>query len=225
MDVTEEILLQNIIYGSSDNTNPNGLASSRSLNYAIGPSISRPDTAKIELIPYTLKFESAVGPFGTDNYFCKVTVRLDPIYAAKCYEDEGWECARIQNVEDYAPGWNQADIQQFKDTETVNTYDPANISFELVQRPDAYLSVDLENLKTGNHFIDAWVSTCLYTSHREMHPYKQMFIRSNDMFYLSISARNAYRLPYNVQCVVGKTYVSQSDMTDEQRRYIAKSCV
>lgn len=222
MDVTEEILLQNLIYGSSDNTDPRSLVSSRSLNYATGPSISRPDTAKIELIPYTLKFESAVGPFGVDNYFCKVTVKLDTRFTNVCIEETGWECAVIKNVPDNEQYWNSAVIDYAKDLTEVNTYLPATLNDSLSAKNNAYISVELENLKTGNQYIDAWVSTCLYTSQREMHPYKQMFVRPNDMFYLSISARNSRRLPFNVECVVGKTYISEEDMTDEQRRYIAR---
>ncbi len=227
MDVTEEILLQNLIYGSSDNTNPAGLVSSRSLNYATGPSIQRPDTAHIALIPYTLRFEDAVGPFGVDNYFCKVNVNLDTRYLLQCFEEPFWECAQIKGQNDapsdYEQGWNQANVDVLADLIPINSYDPANLSIALSRKSDAFLSVDLENLKTGNQYVDNWLDMRLYTSEREMHPYNRMYIKSQDMFYIGIAARNSRRLPYNIQCTVGTEYIAGDAMTDEQRRYIAKN--
>ena len=44
MDVTNEILKNHIIYGR-DYTAPHRHASGRSLNYAAGPSITRPDSS------------------------------------------------------------------------------------------------------------------------------------------------------------------------------------
>ena len=80
MDVTEEILQNHLIYGASDNTAPQGLAASRSLNYAAGPSITSVQTMSIfHLIPYALKYQGAVGLFGTENYFVKVKVTLRSI--------------------------------------------------------------------------------------------------------------------------------------------------
>ena len=81
---------------------------------------------------------------------------------------------------------------------------------------------DLSNLKTGNKYIDNWFDVRLYTSSREEHPYDRMYVRANDFFYIGFHARNTRRLPYNVECIVGNEYVSEENLTDDQRRYIAR---
>ena len=222
MDVTAEILQNHLIYGASDNTAPAGLSSSRSLNYANGPSITRPDKIELRLIPYTLKYQDSVGLFGAENYFVKVTVRLDPRFTAKCYEEKGWECALIRDITDSDNDYKPAIIDENKDLTTVNTYDPANIDFSLTTVANSYIQVDLNNFKTGNIYVDSWLDARLYTADREEHAYDKMYIRENDVFYLGIHARNTRRLPYNIECLIGKSYVEYEDMTDYERRYIAR---
>jgi hypothetical protein len=222
LDVTEEILLQNLIYGSSDDTDPASLVSSKSLNYAKGPSIHNPDKAKVELIPYTIKYESAVGPFGVDNYFCKVFVSVDPLHAKACFEERDWSCAVITPGDYNTPDYEQATIDLLADPGYVrNQYLPARISRRLVEKNDAYISVELDNLKTGNQYIDSWVDMRLYTQDRQMHPSNKMFIRTYEAFYVGIAARNSRRLPYNITCTVGNQYLSYADMTAEDVKLIA----
>ena len=222
MDVTEEILQNHLIYGASDNTAPQGLAASRSLNYAAGPSITRPDNVNVSLIPYTLHYKGAVGLFGTENYFVKVKVTLDPTVVFKCYEEPYWECAVITNKSDTDPYYAEAILDFDKDLTTVNTYEPAQLNMSLSTRFDAFVSVDLTNLKTGNIYIDSHLDVRLYTADREEHPYDQMFVRQNDYFYVGFHARNTRRLDYNVDVLVGSTYISEKDMSDEQRKLIAR---
>ena len=222
MDVTEEILQNHLIYGASDNTAPQGLAASRSLNYAAGPSITRPDNVGVSLIPYTLKYKGAVGLFGAENYFVKVKVSLDPTVVFKCYEEPYWECAVIYNSVDNDPYYNEAILDFDKDLNIENTYEPARLNMSLSTRFDAFVSVDLNNLKTGNIYIDSHLDVRLYTADREEHPYDQMFVRQNDYFYIGFHARNTRRLDYNVDVVVGDTYISEKDMTDDQRKLIAR---
>ena len=222
MDVTEEILQNHLIYGASDNTAPQGLAASRSLNYAAGPSITRPDNVNVSLIPYTLKYKGAVGLFGAENYFVKVKVTLDPAVVFKCYEEPYWECAVIYNKVDTDPYYDEAILDFDKDLAIENTYEPARLNMSLSTRFDAFVSVDLNNLKTGNIYIDSWLDVRLYTADREEHPYDQMFVRQNDYFYIGFHARNTRRLDYNVDVLVGDTYISEKDMTDEQRKLIAR---
>ena len=96
-----------------------------------------------------------------------------------------------------------------KDLAPLNTYDPALISRQgLAILPDSYVSVDLENLKTGNKYIDSWFDVRLYSKTREEHPYDKMYVRMNDFFYIGFHARNTRRLPYNVKCVIGREYIS-----------------
>jgi hypothetical protein len=228
MDVSAEILRNHLIYGSSDNTNPAGLSSNRSLNYASGASIQRPDTIGVRLIPYTLRYQDSVGLFGAENHFVRVNVKLDGTYTGRCFEERDWECAMITREEDLDPIYglaNQAVIDLNADPETINTYEPASLDDTLSPKTRAYLSVDLNNLKTGNIYIDSWLDARLYTSEREEHPYDRMYIPENSFFYIGFHARNTRRLPYNVECLIGDNYVSELTMTAEERRYIARNAL
>ena len=222
MSVTAEIQRNHQIYGASDNTAPAGLVSSRALNYAAGPSITRPDEIAIALIPYTLQYQGAVGLFGAENYFVKVKVNVNREFVDACFEEPFWECAQISDFTDADPFYTAAIIDQDADLNTVNTYDPAEINERLTQRYRAYVSVDLNNLKTGNIYVDSWLDVRLYTANREEHPYDLMYIRENDVFYIGFHARNTRRLAYNVNCAIGKEYIADIEMTNEQRKYIAR---
>jgi len=210
-DVTPQILKSHQVYGASDNTNPAYLSANRSLNYAVGGSIQRPEMDKVSIIPYVINYQDTVGLFGKENHFVRVNVNINPDAAFACFEEEGWECAvmteglDLSTVNTYQP----AIADPLLDLTTVNSYDPAAIKANtLASKPDAYISVDLENLKTGNKYIDSWFDVRLYTAAREEHPYDKMYVRLNDHFYIGFHARNTRRLPYNVKCVIGQEYVS-----------------
>ena len=211
IDVTQRILNRHGIYGASDNTAPQYLAANRSLNYAMGGSINSPEQDKVSIIPFTLNYSDTVGLFGKENHFVRVNVRINPDAAFACFEEEGWECGMIykdidlSTVNTYQPG----NADPTLDLTTVNTFEPADILANTVARKsDAYISVDLENLKTGNKYIDSWFDVRLYTAAREEHPYDKMYVRLNDYFYIGFHARNTRRLPYNVKCVIGQEYIS-----------------
>lgn len=221
MDVTEEILRNTLLYGSSDNTAPAGLSSSRSLNYALGGSITKPENAKVSFIPFTLNYQDSVGLFGSENFFVKVCVVLDRNAAGKCFEEFGWECAKITfgtNTADYQTGV----IDLLQDLTSANNYESASMTEGVPERIDPYISVDLTNVKTGNKYTDNWFDVRLYTADRKEHLYDKMFIRTNDIFYIGFHARNTKRLPYNVNCLIGNQYLSNTDLTESERRYIAK---
>ena len=210
-DVTPQILKSHQIYGASDNTNPAYLSANRSLNYAVGGSIQRPEMDKVSIIPYVINYQDTVGLFGKENHFVRVNVNINPEAAFACFEEEGWECAvmredlDLSTVNTYQP----AIADPLLDLATVNTYHPAAVKANsLARKSDAYISVDLENLKTGNKYIDSWFDVRLYTAAREEHPYDKMYVRLNDYFYIGFHARNTKRLPYNVKCVIGQEYLS-----------------
>ena len=209
-DVTQRILDRHIIYGASDSTDPAYLSSNKSLNYGSGGSIQSPEQDRVSIIPYTINYQDTVGLFGKENHFIKVNVNINKEAAFACFEEEGWECAIITNkdlqiINTYLP----ASIDTNLDLVTVNTYDPATLKENTVAtKADAYISIDLENLKTGNKYIDSWFDVRLYNKAREEHPYDKMYVRLNDYFYIGFHARNTRRLPYNVKCVIGQEYVS-----------------
>jgi hypothetical protein len=219
-DVTQRILDRHIIYGASNYTNPAYSVSNRSLNYAEGGSITRPENEKVTIIPFALKYSDAVGLFGKENHFIKVNINIDKSVAFACFEEEGWRCAQVDYTAYPAVNTYQSGVvDSQKDEYTVNGYDPANTKENsLTSKPDAYVSVDLNNLKTGNKYIDAWFDVRLYTKTREEHPYDKMYVRMNDFFYIGFHARNTRRLPYNVNCIIGQEYIS--GLTAEQYPYV-----
>ena len=209
-NVTKQIQDSYLIYGSSDSTNPAYSSANRSLNYATGASIHRPELDRVTVIPYALNYSDTVGLFGKENHFVRVDVNINHDVAFACFEETDWECAmlsaeEVQQVNDYMAGI----IDEAQDITTVNDYDPAIITRNSLARiPDAYVSVNLENLKTGNKYIDAWFDVRLYTKEREEHPFDKMYVRTKDYFYIGFHARNTKRLPYNVKVTVGQEYLS-----------------
>jgi len=209
-DVTPQIIKTNEIYGASDSTQPQYLSANRALNFATGGSIQRPELDKVTIIPYTINYKDTVGLFGKENHFVRVNVNINKDYAFACFEEPGWECARMtdNDIEVFNTYYTGV-VDYEKDLTTINDYNPALISRQgLATLFDAYVSVDLENLKTGNKYIDSWFDVRLYTKSREEHPYDKMYVRMNDYFYIGFHARNTKRLPYNVKCVIGREYIS-----------------
>ena len=223
MDVTAEILRNHLNYGASENTAPNQLSSSRALNYAAGPSITRPDHIEIQLIPFTLRYQDSIGLFGAENYYVKVNVKLDSRFTDKCFEEEGWECGVLRNGSDTDSYYNQAFVSPNLDPSTVNTYESVDLKTSLTNVANSYIEVDLKNLKTGNIYVDSWLDTRLYTSDREEHPYDKLYIKENDTFYIGVHARNTRQLPYNIECIIGNSYVSEENIPESDRRYIART--
>jgi len=221
MDVTDQILQHTRIYGASDNTAPHNLSASKSLNFANGASIQRAEDQRVTVIPYTLKYKGTTGLFGAENYFVKVHADVPLDFTLKCFEEPYWECARISTEEPDPSGlYKQAVIDATKDLEIVNTYEPAQITFNKRASTDSFISVDLNNLKTGNTYIDSWLDVRLYTSEREEHPYDKMYVRLHDFFYIGFHARNTRRLDYNVEALIGNELVTASAVEDT--RFIAR---
>ena len=218
-DVTQRILDRHIIYGASDNTQPNHSSSNRSLNYAEGGSITRPELNGVAIIPFTLGYSDTVGLFGKENHFVRVNVNIDPTVTFACFEEFDWECAFITEEQpSIINTYSSAAIDEGKDLTVVNTFIPAEISGKRLRiTADSYVSVDLNNLKTGNKYIDAWFDVRLYNKARKEHPYDKMYVRAKDFFYIGFHARNTKRLPYNVNCVIGEEFIS--GLLPEQERY------
>jgi len=217
MNVTQEIQQNHIVYGASDYTAPSGLAASKSLNYAKGPTINNPDRANVSVIPYTFRYADSVGLFGAENYFLRVDVKIATNIARACFEEEGWECSFINyEYKDLDPNYDGADITD-KDKEILNDYRPANIlENSLPAVPDGYISIDLESIKTNNRFIDDWLDIRLYTQDKEEHPYNKMYMKGLGHFYIGVHARNTKRLPYDIMCEVGLEYRPYDSIEDKQ---------
>jgi len=219
MDVTQEIQRNNLIYGASDYTAPGGLAASKSLNYADGPSLGRPAHQECSVIPFTFKYQSEVGLFGAENYFAKIDLNIDNSIASACFEEPGWKCAQMTIETTQAdPYYENGVVDREFICVTENTYKCPNIIENKLPNVglNAYVSIDLINKKTGNRFNDDWVDVRLYTKSREEHPHNRMWVKSKDFFYVGIHARNTRRLPFDVACVIGLEYAAYESIEDKR---------
>ena len=220
MDVTNEIRKNHIIYGASDYTAPHRHASGRSLNYAAGPSITRPAIQNVSIVPFTLKYESEVGLFGAENYFVKVNLDILNSAAGVCYEEPFWFCGNVDYGSNEPPdGFYSPGLVLKGDYAVEPGYIQANVNdnnLPYIPGSDSYISIDLNNLKVGNRFIDDWLDVRLYTKDREEHPFDRMYVRSNDFFYIGIHARNTKRLAFNVECVLGKEFLEYDAIQEKQ---------
>ena len=237
MDVTPQIQEFHRIYGGSDNTNQGYTSSSRALNYSKGASIQRPELEQVSTIPKINAYQDAVGLFGAENHFVKVNMNLqNPIRGD--YIVNGYIPAKlseeIQNGEDpytiYNNGYledGQAFIDYDADPETFNTYEPAEINGDVINRIESqYFKVELFNRKTGNIYIDDWLDVRLYNKAYDEHPYDVMYVKYNEPFYIGFHARNTKRLPYNVQCIVGGYSLDEDlppfgELGEFDKRYLA----
>ena len=77
VDVTDQILRYNDIYGGSDSTNQSGLAASKSLNYAKSPTMQQAQRLKLTAFPFTFEFAGSVGLFGSENVYIRVDLDLE----------------------------------------------------------------------------------------------------------------------------------------------------
>ena len=118
-DVTPQILKINNIYGASDYTNPAYGSSNRSLNYCEGGSITKPELDKVSIIPFALQYKDAVGLFGKENHFVKVTLNITTERAYVCYEEPGWECAVISDTAEIDPHYESALITREENADQI----------------------------------------------------------------------------------------------------------
>jgi len=218
MNVTQEIQQNHIVYGASDYTAPSGLAASKSLNYVKGPTITEPDRASVSVIPYSIRYADSDGLFGAENYFLQVDVAITADVAKACFAEIGWECAYIDFTDKSDVGTNyEPAAMDINDPPEENSYFTANILEDrLPVVPDGYISIDLENIKSNNRFIDDWLDVRLYTQDREEHPFNKMYMRGLGHFYIGVHARNTKRLPYDIMCNVGLEYRTFDSIEDKR---------
>ena len=219
MNVTEEIRRKHLIYGASDNTNPANVAAAKALNYAQGATIQHPERNSISTIPYTLNYSDTVGLFGVENHFVRVDLNIIGDILNVCYEEPGWECAGLAINEGIGdPFYTEALIDR-KASPPEGDYDDAVLQGNVLPNIGlnrGYVSVELENLKTGNQYVDDWLDIRLYTQSKEEHPFNKMYVKAKSYFYIGFHARNTKRLDYNVRCVIGNEYRSLESIETPQ---------
>ena len=208
--------------GGSGSHLPANYASSKTLNFAKdSATIQNARAEQVTAIPRRIDYSDTVGLFGAENVFVKVDLAIQSSSSA---------FANIEVPEnDYFPVWTFPETDTINTYETalfdftldktiVNTYEPARISNDLSQFEKPYINVKLQNLKTGNKYIDAYFDVRMYTKDRQEFPYDEMFIGINDYFYLGFHARNTKRLPYNVRLDIGELYLEYYDLSPAQKK-------
>ena len=223
MDVSEQIVNSHKIYGASDNTNPAYNSVKKQLNYSQGNALENAPEEGLTVIPYTINYVDSVGLFGSENAFVKIKLNIIDS-GGEDYEEIGWEGVIIcQTCSDSDPFYLSADINLNGDPSTVNDFVPAGTNRDINFPFSPLVSIDLTNNKTNNIYNDSWFDVRLYTKERQPHPYDKMYVSpKDDYFYIGFHALNTRRLPYNVTCTIGTELISSTELTQENRRYIAK---
>ena len=104
-----------------------------------------------------------------------------------------------------------------KDLTSVNLYNPATATGALSDYERPVISIELENIGTGNRFVDNWLDIRLYSPNREPIDGNKLYTDITSDVYIGLHARNTKRLPYNIEIRVGIEYLEYSFMTKEQR--------
>jgi len=214
--------------GGSGSARPEYYSPNRTLDFAKSSnSLKNARAQRITAIPQAINYKDTVGLFGAENIFIKID--LDILNASQLSFTCGGPvvntytpaCANFA-IPDEDLYWDPAIMDFEKDQFVINTYEPAQIdaNLENINRP--LVRIDLNNLKTGNKYIDAWFDTRLYTKDRMEHPYDIMYINPKSFFYIGFHARNTKRLPYNVRMTVGDEFISEYELTTDQLRYLVK---
>lgn len=222
MDVTQEILNRVQSYGVSSNTNPNSLASSKSLNFSNGTSIDKPIVQSITAFPVKLKYSDKVGLFGSENIFIKFQLNItDSITTIESIEEpDGYltvlntRITLLGDTDDY-----ETAVETYGADSENAFYDHAQFISTITNPATTRISVNLTNLKTGNRFVDNWLDVVIYDKNRKAHSYDLMYLKPNDFFYIGFHARAPKRIPFNIELEIGREYLSVFNMTDQQRRY------
>lgn len=224
MDVTDQVIKINQTYGSSDNTNPAYYSSNKNLNFAKSSnSLMNARQENLTVIPYQINYKDTVGLSGAENVFVKLQLNIqNSLSLVNGIEINDYIDAIIfPRIDDSDIYYETAVTDYNRDLETVNTYEPALISNEELDFvPNAHVEVNLDNLKTGNKFIDAWFDTTLYTPDRRPWEYDKIIVPIKSYIYIGFHARNTKRLPYNVSLTVANKLINPNELTAEERRYL-----
>ncbi len=219
MDVSDQILKYRQTYGSSDNTDPAGLAASGNFNYTSELNINNPLELNISTIPYTFNFKNTLGLFGAENRFIKINMDIVST-GSGCVPINTYDCMLL--VDDDFPTVNtyqQGLIGERDPDLDYPDYEPAAIIEEILNHTgqNLYVALLLDNVGTGNSWIDRWFDVRLYTDKKEEHPFELMYAPLKYSFYIGLHARDTKRLPYDVDCTAGIDYKPFAELGAEKR--------
>ena len=221
MDVTQQIDRQMIVSGGGS-SRPEYYSVNRSLDRSKGSnSLVNAESQLVTALPHSSNYKDSVGLFGAENIFIKVELDVQNVQAKEdtIITINGYTECIITEDKNSNMYWDEAERDYTLDLFIENEYEPAVFTNELTILPRSLVKVDLNNLKTGNKYIDAWFDVRLYQRNREEHPYDVMYVPYNSFFYIGFHARNTKRLPYNVNMTVDGLY-SEYSLTPAEKRYL-----
>jgi hypothetical protein len=228
MNVTQEILTKTELYGGTPSARPEYFSTSKNLDYALGSnSLTHARSERITAIPQDIYYRDTVGLQGSENTFVKIDLNITNTLGkatsgsgeiVNTYEPVSLALFESDNDTD----WSDVIVDFQLDLNIFNTYEPARFNNVLDTVAKGLVSVELENLKTGNKYIDAWLDVRLYTKDRKEYAYDKMYIDPKSYFYIGFHARNTRRIPYNVQLKIGRLYLSENDLPEAEFRYLVK---
>ena len=210
--------------GGSGSSNLSYLSSNKALLFAGGANnINTAPSQRVTAIPVQLNFADSVGLFGSENRFIKIDLKIQSassVFANIEFPENTyfpvWTLEDVTLVNDFTT----AEFNYLLDPATVNSYAPASVTGNLSEYNRPMVSIDLNNVKTGNKFVDAWFDVELYGKDKQMVDGDFLYTDIDGCFYIGFHARNTRRLPYNVNLKVGVEYLEYSDMTEAQRKLI-----
>lgn len=205
MDVTEAIL-----------------STTQQLKFERGATIEQAIEQRVTAFPVSLKYRGNVGLFGAENTFIKYNLDIkDTLSHLK--ETEGpdgyFGLTMGRGVQDEDPDYYSIT----EDSTVVEALDGGYVSAEYatgIKSPETTrISVEINNLKTGNRFTDVWFNVSLYNRDKKPHGHDLMYLAPDDFFYVGFHSRVPKSLPYNVEVQIGNEYLSTFNMTEEQKAY------
>ena len=225
-DVSATLDRYDLQYGGMGSTKQQATSVNRRLDYAAGNTIQSPVVELVSTTPAVLNFENVVGLFGAENTFVKVNLNIvSTAVTEQSFElSDGYFTAFVDRraASGDAPDYLTTVIQDNLDLTTVNDYEPAIMTSSLGFAVNPVVSVTLENLKTGNIYIDNYLDMELYGPDRRTTGSDTIYVSTDGFFYIGFHARKTKRLPYKAKVTIGTEFLSELNLTDEQRRYLVK---
>ena len=222
MNVTTEINNKRNSMGGGGSSRQDYLSASKSLNLSsAGNNINTAQPRLITAIPQSLSMKDSVGLFGPENKFFKLDIDIQgqiTVFANVSTPENTYIPVWTFDEEGIENDFFTAEMDFSLDRSNVNDFEPARATGELSKYNRPVVSVELINLKTGNHFVDNWLDVQLYGRDRQPAEYDRIYTDINSDVYIGFHARNTKRLPYNVSVIIGEEYLDYASLTNEQRR-------
>ena len=186
MDVTEEYLVKYQGMGSSEHTAADSLVGSKSLIYAKGPSMQRAIKLPVTSIPWEFEFKGDIGLMGAENIFYRIYLDVqDTGGANNCFEERGYVCMNVQLYNyDTSPNYDWGVID-FDAPELDPQWTSANFTTELpFETGDEIILVTLENVGSGNKYVDRYIDVRLYSDCRFEHEFNNMWVNQRTSIFM-----------------------------------------